>query len=116
MNSTSTIKMTCQDVANALNLFEKLEYGKGKAAAAVVVRSATAMYLNNQLATSRKARQPKVKQFTDKEIAYIRDGNKLSAVKLVRDRLYISLLEAKRYVEEKGAHYFPVNHPSYRPK
>ena len=40
--------------------------------------------------------------FTDEELAYLRKENKISCIKLVRERLNMSLAEAKKYVEEKG--------------
>ena len=91
------MKFTKQDVVDALNIFEKLEVGGGKVAGATVARAVVSTYLKEQLEVSRPERI-----FTAHEISLMRQGKKLYAVKAVRDRLGISLMEAKRYVEGNG--------------
>lgn len=47
----------------------------------------------------------KTKYFTLDEITHMKNGEKLKAVKAVKERLGFSLLEAKKYVENYGGSY-----------
>lgn len=100
MNSRETIQITCDDVANSLNLFEKLDYGKGKAAAAVVANAVLRQYTTTQLAAPRKQRE--YSKFTPQEQEMLRTGQKLQAVKSVKNRLGLGLMDSKHYVENHG--------------
>jgi hypothetical protein len=112
--SRETLEITCNDVANALNLFEKLEYGQGKAAAATVVNATVRLYINAKLKPLAESRGP----LTPEEIAACRRGEKLTAIKLFRQRKGnqyddqgmvvkrgLSLLDCKLFVEKHGAKY-----------
>ena len=46
----------------------------------------------------------KHQEFTLSEIEVLKDGRKLEAVKMVKNRLELSLMEAKKYVEHYGDH------------
>lgn len=113
MESRQTLQITADDVANSFNLFEKLAYGQGKAAAGVVVNAVVRQYVAAGLAECKPTRD-----FTKAEIAAMRAGRKLEAVKLLRQRLGnqydengnvtirgMSLMDCKRYVETKGGKY-----------
>lgn len=90
-------EITLEDVVHSCNLFEKLAYGQGKAAAATVAVAVLRQYTNEQLKPSRET-----KYFTSEEIRYMKDGNKLHARRLVRQRLNMTLEESKNYVEKHG--------------
>ena len=65
------------------------------------VRHAIVDIIDNMLAT--EAGKVELKPyFTDEEIDYILAGKKLFAIKAVKNRLGLSLMEAKEYVENHG--------------
>jgi ribosomal protein L7/L12 len=100
---TRTTKFTKQHVADALNLFELLEYGQGKAAAATVVNSVVKGYMRTELAPEREKRAGTL--FTNEEVREMRAGRKLQAIKLVKRRLGMGLMDSKRYVEANGGQF-----------
>lgn len=51
-------------------------------------------------------KQRKPVDFTAAEIDALRDGKKLECVKLVKNRLNLSLMEAKHYVEDRMGPYY----------
>jgi ribosomal protein L7/L12 len=86
-----------QDVEAVLNCFDALgDDSIVKNQVAGIVRKVVGAYVNQTSVASR---------FTYDESAYIKQGRKIDAIKLVRERLNLGLRDAKDYVE---------THPYYK--
>ena len=89
------------DIDASLDLLDKLsDECDCRKQAAAIVRKLVKKYIESA------AGSPLVDGvFTKEEIAEMRNGKKIAAIKLVRDRTGMSLMDCKNLVENNGEHY-----------
>lgn len=103
--------ITKLDIDNAIRTFDVLNYGQGKVGAATALRGIINMYIEARLTEGKQSQA--ANKLTNTEISLLKAGQKLPAVKSVKERLNLSLLGATRYVETHGDQFLPVNYPHH---
>lgn len=101
--------ITKLDIDNAIRTFDVLNYGQGKVGAATALRGIINMYIEARLTEGKQSQV--ANKLTNTEIDLLKEGRNIPAIKSVKERLNLSLLDAKRYTETHGSQFLPANYP-----
>lgn len=88
------------EIVNLLETFEQMEKGPLKNKLAYLIRGAVNEFLGIQPSSRKRV------VLGVEAIAYLRDGRKIMAVKAEKERLGLSLMDAKQHVEENMVPYY----------
>ena len=96
-----------KDVLTLIDTYEAIQDDKLRFELGLLVRKAV-----NRWTFGNKTKQ---NYLTMDEISYLKDGKKIEAIKSVKNRLNLSLLEGKRYVEKHMGPYYvaPASYSSF---